>query len=195
MSHPCFTSTAHFLERSKHHLLVAAVGLSLAAALSPAVAQTSPTPQAPAANHTRGSHDRGHMSERHVEHLIKAVNGTPEQKAKLTALAQAAQKEMQPLHEQLRSARHNGLALLAAPNVDRAALEKSRSEQSQLMDIISRRKLAHMTEAAEVLTPAQRTILAEKMKSHGAKDQGRRGGREGRDGGHGQRHHGGGWFR
>jgi Spy/CpxP family protein refolding chaperone len=124
------------------------------------------------------------MAERRVDHLIKMVGGTPEQKTKLLALAQAAMADMKPLREQLGAARKRGMELLAAASIDRGAVEKLRSESAQLMDGISRRMSAHMMDAAEVLTPAQRTIAAEKMKQRGE-----RGGHRGHGG------HGGGWFR
>jgi periplasmic protein CpxP/Spy len=137
----------------------------------------------------KGGHSMERMAERGIDRMIKEIDGTPEQKAKLTQLAQNAQKDMQPLREQLMSARKKGMELLAAPTVDRAALERLRSEQSQLTDTLSKRMLAHMADAAEVLTPAQRAKLAEKMKSRG--EQGGRGRMHG--GMHGG--HGGGWFR
>jgi Spy/CpxP family protein refolding chaperone len=52
------------------------------------------------------------------------------------------------------------------------------------MEAMSRRMSAHMMDAAEVLTPAQRSIVAEKMKQRGE-----RGGRHSHGG------HGGAWFR
>jgi periplasmic protein CpxP/Spy len=134
-----------------------------------------------------GPEDQARMLERRMDHLIKAIDGTPEQKAKLTALAQTAMSDMKPLHEQHMAARKKGMELLAAAAIDRSALERLRGEQMQLAEQLSRRMLAHMADAAEVLTPVQRSKMAEKMKS-----------REGR-GGWGQHggHHGGpgGWFR
>ncbi len=41
------------------------------------------------------------MLERHVDHMAKAVSATPEQKAKLLAIAKAAQADIKPLHEQI----------------------------------------------------------------------------------------------
>jgi Spy/CpxP family protein refolding chaperone len=168
--------------QGRRHIIGALAAASLAGVIGHASAQTSP-----AAAGGRGGHEMGRMAERGIERMLKEVDGTPEQKAKLTQLAQAAQKEIQPLREQLMAARKKGMELLAAPTVDRAALEKLRSEQTQLMDTLSRRMLTHMADAAEVLTPAQRAKLAEKMKSRG--DHGGRGGMRG----HGS--HGGGWFR
>ncbi|TAG27214.1 MAG: periplasmic heavy metal sensor [Burkholderiales bacterium] len=130
-----------------------------------------------------GRGDPAAMAERRVDHLIKLVNGTPEQKTKLLALAQAAMTDMKPLREQLSGARKRGMELLAAASIDRSAVDKLRGEQVQLMDGISRRMSAHMMDAAEVLTPAQRVIVADKMKQRG-EGGGHRG-----YGGHG------GWFR
>ncbi len=129
--------------------------------------------------------DATDMIERRIDHMIQAINGTPEQKAKLTAIAQAAMADMKPLREQHIAARKKGMELLAAPTIDRGALEQLRAQQIQLADSMSRRMLAQMSDAAEVLTPGQRTQLAEKMKSRG--ERGSHGGRGGM--------HGGGWFR
>ena len=133
-----------------------------------------------------GRGDMAAMAERRVDHLIKLVNGSPEQKTKLLALAQAAMKDMQPMREHLQAARKRGMELLSAASIDRGAIEKLRSESAQLMDGMSRRMSAHMMDAAEVLTPAQRTTVADKMKQRGE--------RGGMRGGHGGGH-GGGWFR
>jgi periplasmic protein CpxP/Spy len=166
--------------------------LSLAGAVGHAAAQAPQGGPASGlgAHGGRGGHDMSRMAEHRVDRIIKEVDGTPEQKAKLTQLAQAAQKDVQPLREQLMAARKKGMELLAAPAVDRAALEKLRAEQSQLMESISKRMLTHLADAAEVLTPAQRAKLAERMKARG--EHGGRGGMRGH-GGHGG--HGGGWFR
>jgi periplasmic protein CpxP/Spy len=150
--------------------------------LGQALAQAAPSRGDPAA-----------MAERRVDHLIKLVNGTPEQKTKLLALAQAAMADMKPLREQLMAVRQRGMALLSAASIDRSAIDKLRGEQIQLADGLSRRMSAHMMDAAEVLTPAQRTQVAEKMKSRGEG----RGGWGGHRGGHGGGHGAGigGWFR
>ncbi len=137
-----------------------------------------------------GRGDPASMAERRVDHLIKLVNGSADQKSKLLALAQAAMADMKPMREQLMAARKRGMELLSAASIDRSAIEKLRSESAQLMDGISRRMSTHMMDAAEVLTPAQRTIVADKMKQRAASGEGRGGMRGGHGGGHG-----GGWFR
>ena len=132
------------------------------------------------------------MAERRVDQLIKLVNGTPEQKTKLLALAQAAMLDMKPMREQLMAARKRGMELLSSASIDRSAIDKLRGESMQLMDGISRRMSAHMMDAAEVLTPAQRALVAEKMKQRG--ERGGHRGHGGGFGGHGGGHSGG-WFR
>ncbi len=181
MSDNAFTPTNG--KRRAFHAIAAVATLGF---LGKAVAQAVPG---------RGGHgDMAAMAERRVDHLIKLVSGTPEQKTKLLALAQAAMKDIQPMREQLMAARKRGMELLSAANLDRGAMEKLRGDSAQLMDGMSRRMSAHMMDAAEVLTPAQRTIVADKMKQRG--DRGH-GGRGRHHGGHGGGHSGGfgGWFR
>jgi Spy/CpxP family protein refolding chaperone len=43
------------------------------------------------------------MVERHVERMSKAVNATPEQKAKLLIIAKSAQADVLPMHEKIRT--------------------------------------------------------------------------------------------
>ena len=56
------------------------------------------------------------------------------------------------------------MELLAAPTVDRTALEQLRVAQIQSADARRRRVLQAMADAAEVLTPEQRVKAAERLK-------------------------------
>ena len=108
--------------------------------------------------------DMGKFAERRIERIIKEVGGTPEQKDKLLAISKATIADMKPLREQHIQARQRAMALLAAPTVDRAALEQLRAQEVQWADAMSKRMTQSMADSAEVLKPEQRAKLAEMMK-------------------------------
>jgi len=113
--------------------------------------------------------DPAKMDQR-VEHMINRlaskVDASPEQKERLAVIAKSAVKDLAPLREKAQAARKQAVAILAAANVDRPALERLRAEQIQLADSGSKRVTQALADAADVLTPAQRTQLAERMQ-HG----------------------------
>jgi protein CpxP len=102
---------------------------------------------------------------KHVDAMVARVlkDGTDEQKAKLSAIVKSAMTDLHPLHTQLHDAHAQAVKLLSAPTVDKAALEQLRASQVQLVDTASKRVLQAVEEAADVLTPAQRTRLAEHL--------------------------------
>ena len=110
--------------------------------------------------------------ERMVKHFAVEVDATPEQRSRLTEIAKAASRELRPLRERARDARRRGMALLAAPTVDRAALERLRAEQIQAADAVSRRMTQAFADAAEVLTPDQRKKIAERMQRRQSRQRG-----------------------
>ena len=97
--------------------------------------------------------------------IVEDLDGTPEQQAKLAAIAKDAAKDLEPLHGELVAGREEVVAILTAEKVDRAALEAHRARHVQQMDDASRRLVAAVAEAADVLTPAQRRKAAEKLES------------------------------
>lgn len=110
--------------------------------------------------------DPEQMMQRHIDHMAKAADATPDQKAKLTAIAKAAQADIKPLRDQLKANRERGAALYTAPTIDRAAMEQHRAEQFKIMDQISQRRSKARLDSAEVLSPEQRSKLAAMMKKH-----------------------------
>ncbi|WP_075793021.1 periplasmic heavy metal sensor [Massilia putida] len=104
----------------------------------------------------------------HIDKMVEqfAADASPDQKARVAAIAKAAMADLRPTHEQFRQAHAQAHALLTAPVIDRAALEQLRAEQMQRMDLMSRRALAAMEDAADVLTPEQRVRFAEHLKAH-----------------------------
>lgn len=114
----------------------------------------------------------GHMAmdpvamDAHIDKMVAhlTAGGTPDQKARVAAIAKAAMADLLPAHEQLRHAQTQAHELLLAPVIDRAALEQLRATQMQQLDAISRRILAAAEDAADVLTPEQRLAFAEHLK-------------------------------
>ena len=104
----------------------------------------------------------------HIDKMVEqfAADATPDQKARVAAIVKAAVADLRPTHEQFRQAHAQAHALLTAPVIDRLALERLRAEQMQRMDLMSRRMLAAVEDAADVLTPEQRTRFAEHLKAH-----------------------------
>jgi len=104
----------------------------------------------------------------HIDKMVEqfAADASPDQKARVTAIVKAAVADLRPTHDQFRQAHAQAHALLTAPVIDRLALERLRAEQMQRMDLMSRRMLAAMEDAADVLTPEQRVRFAEHMKAH-----------------------------
>lgn len=105
-----------------------------------------------------------HRIERRIDRLVSHVGGTAQQKERLVAIATAALAELRPLRDRRRSARLQGLDLLAAPAIDRAALEQARVAQMQAADAASRRMAQALADAADVLTPEQRARAVARVK-------------------------------
>jgi periplasmic protein CpxP/Spy len=101
--------------------------------------------------------------ERMLKHLFAEINATPEQQQKLAPIVKQAVSDLQPLRSQLQAARKQAVDLMSAEQIDRAALERLRTEQMQTADALSKRVSQVLADAAEILTPVQRKALAERM--------------------------------
>ena len=108
-------------------------------------------------------HDSGwpaeHMEHR-AEHMLKKVDATPEQQAKVKTILEAAAKDVAPIEATLKGSHDKMRALLAAPKIDTAAIEALRAQRIAAQDQTSRRMTTAMEDAANVLTPDQRQKLA-----------------------------------
>lgn len=103
-------------------------------------------------------------AERMAKHLGVEIDATKEQQEKLVTIAKGLAKDLLPVREKIRAARARGLELMTQPTVDRAAVEQLRAEQMANIDAVSQRIAAALADAAEVMTPEQRKVLAERVK-------------------------------
>jgi Spy/CpxP family protein refolding chaperone len=114
--------------------------------------------------------------EKAVKHFAVEVEASDAQEARLIAIAKDLVREVRPMRDELRDARRQAVELLAAGTIDRAAVEQLRKAQIERVDAMSARAVAALTEAAEVLSPAQRKVLAERIERFQDRMDRRRGG-------------------
>ena len=115
-------------------------------------------------HHRMGDHmDPGEQQE-HIQRMVGMlswkVDATAEQKQKLTAIAAAAVKELEPYHQKFFDAHKRAHDLLLQPTMDRAALEALRAQQIATADEASKKLVQFLADASDVLTPEQRAKLA-----------------------------------
>lgn len=102
------------------------------------------------------------MSERldwRIDRALSRVNGTTEQKQKISAIAKAALEDMAKMEIAPRLIRSKFVDLLQADTVDPAAIESFRAEQVAKIDAASKRVVQAVTEAAAILNVEQRREL------------------------------------
>jgi periplasmic protein CpxP/Spy len=125
-------------------------------------------------------------ADRAVRHLSIEIDATAEQQDKLRAVVRDAVKDLLPVREKMMAARATARDLLTQENVDRAAIEKFRTDMLATHDAVSKRLAQAVADAAEVLTPEQRRKIADMAAA-------RRGHWGGGPWGHGPGGHWGGW--
>jgi periplasmic protein CpxP/Spy len=103
--------------------------------------------------------------ERRVDHMLQKVDATSEQTAKVNAIIEAAAKDIDPMRNEIADTRKQALSLLAAPQIDRGAIEKLRSERMAVMDKLTQRISTALADAADVLSPEQRQKLTHDIES------------------------------
>ncbi len=101
--------------------------------------------------------------DRMLRHLYVEIDATDTQKQQLAPIVKSAVQDLLPVRARLQEARRQGLALLSRPHVDRTALESLRDEQVKLVDQASRRLTKALADVADVLTPEQRSQIAERI--------------------------------
>ena len=102
-------------------------------------------------------------ADRMIRHISVEVDATAEQQEKLRGIVKSAVKDMVPMREKLFAARKQARDLLLAQNIDRAAIEKLRTDQLAVADALSKRFTQALIDAAEVLNPDQRHKLEDML--------------------------------
>lgn len=101
--------------------------------------------------------------ERMLKHLYVEIDATEAQQQKLGPIVKSAAQDLMPVRTQLREARTQARSLLTGESIDRAGMEALRRKQVALAEAASKRLTEALADAAEVLTPAQRTQIAERL--------------------------------
>src|SRR5215475_13524660 len=101
--------------------------------------------------------------DRMLKHLYVEVDATDAQKQQLAPIVKAAAHDLLPLRARMHEARRQAVELLSRDIVDRAALETLRVDQLRLAEQASQRFVQALADVADVLTPAQRKQLAERI--------------------------------
>ena len=104
--------------------------------------------------------------DRMLKHLSVEIDATPAQQQQLAPILKQAAGDLLPLRTKMRAARTQAKELLTGEHIDRAAIEALRAQQLQQAEFASKRFTQALADAAEVLTPAQRKQLAERMERH-----------------------------
>ena len=102
-------------------------------------------------------------ADRMVRHMAIELDATDTQQDKLRAVVKAAVKDLIPLRDKVQSARLKARELLTQPTIDRAEIEKFRTEQVALADTFSKRVSQAIGDAADILTPDQRRKLNDRL--------------------------------
>ena len=102
-------------------------------------------------------------ADRMVRHMAIELDATDAQQDKLRAVVKAAVKDLIPLREKVQSARLKARELLTQPAIDRAEIEKFRTEHLALADTFTKRVSQAIGDAAEILTPDQRRKLNDRL--------------------------------
>lgn len=121
-------------------------------------------------------------AEKMAKHLAIEIDANGEQMDKLVDIARGVAADVFPIRQSIKQVRKEGLEVLSGETVDRAKLEAMRSEQFTKFEEISKRLTTAVADAAEVLNPEQRKMLAERVEEW----RGHRGGRHHRGG---RKHH------
>jgi len=99
----------------------------------------------------------------HMGRLLDRVGASAEQKAQIKTLMEAARNDVKPVMAQMKTLREQSAALFTQPAVDANAAEALRQQMQSLQAQASKRMLQAKVDSSRVLTPDQRTRMADLM--------------------------------
>jgi len=116
--------------------------------------------------HFKGDPDKmaSRVSHR-VERVLEKLDATPAQETQIQTIVARTMESVGPRMSANRGWRKEAVSALAAPSVDRAALEAIRESQLAVMASVSAEVVDAVAEIATILTPEQREALAKHMES------------------------------
>jgi Spy/CpxP family protein refolding chaperone len=112
--------------------------------------------------------------EKRVDKALTGTDATADQKKKVTDILQAAFTSLKPLRDQRVENRKAMEAAMQAPTLDPAKIEAIRAEQMKVADQSSKVFTKALTDAGNVLTPAQRQAFFKVWSERGG-EHGKRG--------------------
>ena len=121
-------------------------------------------PDGPMGGHGHHMGAGGPMGGPMMSRMLDSVNATDTQRAQIKQIWKTAFDELKKQRESGQALREQALQLFTQPTVDANAAESLRQQMLAQHDQASKRMTQAMVEAANVLTPEQRTQLGEKMK-------------------------------
>jgi Spy/CpxP family protein refolding chaperone len=101
---------------------------------------------------------------RGIDRMLDGIDATDQQRSQIKQITEAAAADLRGQREQRQSLADRAMQVFTAPTVDAAAAEQVRQQMLQQHDQASRRMTTAMIDISRVLTPEQRTKLAERMK-------------------------------
>lgn len=170
MSQTLITPTTATLRRTGGMKLMFASLLVAASAAFAVSASAQPGPHGHGGHGWHGAHaGPGKMwgpmaGGRGMDRLLTDVGASDEQKQQIRQIMKDAFKDLRAQREQNRALRERAMEVFTAPNVDANAAEAVRQQMLQQHDQASRRMTQAMLDASRVLTPEQRTQIAERIK-------------------------------
>jgi protein CpxP len=102
-----------------------------------------------------------------VDRVLDRVDATEAQRDKVSGILKTTLTDLTGMGIRPWETHSRFIALMRADTIDPAAFEALRAEQISNADAASKRVVQALTEAAQVLTPAQRRELVERWDRHG----------------------------